>query len=143
MYEYENQEFSSIRLLAAYVGIHEKTLTARLRRGMSIKEACENKDLRCHYLQQGLEENSIAQICRDNNKDIDLVRNRLKYGYSINEALNKPKKISRQGKPILVNGVLYNSLAEALRVLDLVGKESTIRSRLRIGWSINDAFMKW
>ncbi len=139
-YEYDNKQFNSIKSLAAYVGIHEKTLTARLRKGMSLEDACNKKDFRCTYLDYKGKEKSIAGLCSENNKDKDLVKNRLKYGYSLNDALNKPKKVSRQGQPVVVNGVLYNSISEALRKLNLVKKESTIRSRLRAGWKINDAF---
>ena len=140
IYEYDNKEFNSIKSLAAYVGINDKTLTARLRKGMSIEQACDKKDHRCTYLQYKGQEKSIVDLCSENNKDKELVRNRLKYGYSLNEALNKPKKLSRQGQPIVVNGMLYNSISEALRKLNLLEKESPIRSRLRAGWKVNDAF---
>lgn len=76
----------------------------------------------------------------ERNRALMLVRNRLKRNYSLNKALNSPKKIAKQGKPIVVNGILYNSIAEAARKLGLSHKEGTIRSRLRAGWSNNDAF---
>ena len=69
-----------------------------------------------------------------------MVRNRLRYGYTLNDALNKPKKISRQGIPIVVYGVLYNSISEACRKLGKEDKENTIRSRLRAGKSPDEAF---
>ena len=119
--------------------MNEKTLTARLRRGMSIEQACQELDLRCRY-EKDHENKSLAQVCRDNEKDVELVRNRLKYGYSLNDALNKPKKISRQGKPIVVRGVLYNSVASAIRKLGLQHKEGTVRSRLYIGKTPDEAF---
>lgn len=136
-YEVTGKEFHSIKDLAEYFGVHEKTITARLRRGMSAEEACLQTDLRCSYAEDN---KSISQICKEQEKDDALVRNRLRYGYSLQEALNKPKKISRQGKPIVVNGVLYNSLSMACRKLKLVEKENTIRSRLRAGKTPNEAF---
>ena len=45
-YTLDDLDFCSIRELADYVEMNEKTITARLRRGMSVKEACEKKDLR-------------------------------------------------------------------------------------------------
>ncbi len=140
IYTYEDREFSSLKALAQYAGIHEKTLTARLRKGMSIEEACEKTDLRCSYYRDGDVEKSIAQICEEQAKDRDLVRNRLHYGYSMYDALNKPKKISRQGIPIVVNGILYNSIAAALRKLGLEHKENTVRGRLKRGMAPNEAF---
>ena len=139
-YELNGKVFYSIRELSNYYGVHEKTITARLRKGMSVEEACKTKDLRCTYYTEHNESNSIAQICRENNKNEELVRNRLKYGYSLNDALNKPKKVSKQGMPIVVKGVLYNSISEACRKLNLEDKEGTIRSRLRAGKKPDEAF---
>jgi len=141
-YTYDGKEFPSIKALAKYAGIHEKTLYARIRKGMQIEEACKNKDLRCSYQcdPEDNKEKSIAQICKDKSKNPELVRNRLKYGYSINDALNKPKKIARQGSPIVVNGILYNCISAAIRKHNLVEKESTIRRRLKSGMTPDMAF---
>ena len=56
------------------------------------------------------------------------------------DALNKPKKISRQGKAIIVNGILYNSISMACRKLGLEEKENVIRRRLRAGKTADEAF---
>lgn len=140
VYEIGGLEFHSIKELSEYSGVNEKTITARLRRGISVEDACKKKDLRCTYYSYENEEKPLCQICDEEEKNQELVRNRLKYGYSLKEALNKPKKISKQGKPIVVNGVLYNSIAMACRKLELKDKENTIRSRLRAGLSPNEAF---
>lgn len=140
VYHYDDKTFSSIKALAAYTGINEKTLTARLRRGMSMEAACQKQLFNCTYYMDGGIVKSLSQVCIDHGKDAGLVRNRLKRNYSLNKALNSPKKIAKQGKPVVVNGILYNSIAEAARKLGLSHKESTIRSRLRAGWNNNDAF---
>ena len=140
VYELDGKQFHTIKELAEYCGVNEKTITARLRKGMSVKEACEKKDLRCTYYSYKNEEKALCKICEEEEKNQELVRNRLKYGYSLKDALNKPKKISRQGKPVVVNGVLYNSLAMACRKLGLEDKENTIRSRIYAGKSVNEAF---
>ena len=140
MYEFDGKEFGSLKDLAKDAGINEKTLTARIRRGMPVEQACQKTDLRCKYSMDQGAKKSIAQICRENEKDQDLIRNRLKYGYSFKDALNKPKKISRQGKPITVNGILYNSISSAIRKLNLQEKEGTIRSRLWNGMNPDEAF---
>jgi len=139
-YEYDNKKFYSLKELASYAGINEKTLTARLRRGIPIEEACKKTDLRCSYCMYNGAEKSVTQICNDEAKNRDLVRNRLKYGYTLQEALNKPKKIRKQGKPIVVNGILYNSVAEAIRRLGLSHKEGVIRGKLYRGKSPDEAF---
>lgn len=139
-YSYDHREFHSLKELAKYAKINEKTLTARIRRGIPIEKACNAKDFRCHYFTINGEEKSIAQICENQVKDEKLISNRLKYGYSMHDALNKPKKLTRQGRPIFVNGILYNSIAEAARKLGLTKKESTIRRRLAMGETPNRAF---
>lgn len=140
VYIYDGKNFSSIKQLSEYTGVHEKTITARLKRGMPLESACEKRKYNEKYYSDKGSEKSIAQICREYGKDEGLVRNRLKRNYSMNQALNRPKKVSKQGQPILVNGVLYNSIAEAARKLHLEHKENTIRSRLYAGWSSDDAF---
>lgn len=140
VYLYNGKEFHSIKALANYVGINEKTLTKRLQRGLDIESACQKRKLSARYITEGVEEKYLAEVCGEQEKDCALVRNRLKYGYSLDEALNKPKKISKQGKPIIVNGVLYNSISAAVRKLNLEDKENTIRSRLGTGKNPNMAF---
>lgn len=140
VYIYDEKKFSSIKQLSEYTGVNEKTITARLRSGMALESACEKRKYNeRYYPDQGCDK-SIAQICREYGKDEALVRNRLKRNYSMDQALNRPKKVSKQGQPILVHGVLYNSIVEAARKLHLEHKENTIRSRLRAGWAIDDAF---
>lgn len=139
-YTYDGKVFTSIKSLAKYTGINEKTLTARLRRGMSVEDSCNPRLLnRRYYVEKG-KEKCLAEICREQGKDPELVRNRLNYNYSLNQALNSPKRVARQGMPIVVNGILYRSIAEAVRKLNLENKEYTIRSRLRNGWNVNEAF---
>lgn len=107
---------------------------------MTLEKACNTKDFRCHYFHVDGIDKSITQICGEQAKNAELVSNRLKYGYSMHDALNKPKKLTRQGQPIVVNGILYNSVAEAIRKLNLSKKESTIRRRLASGENPTDAF---
>lgn len=140
VYIFDNKEFYSLRELSEYVHINEKTLTARLRKGMSVEDACEKTDLRCsYYLENGVRE-SISQICKEQGREEYLIRNRLRYGYSMNDALNTPKRITKQGTQIVVNGILYNSVSSALKKLDLSHKESTVRRRLKSGMAPDAAF---
>ena len=139
-YVFEGKEFSSIKQLSKHTGIHEKTLTARIRRGMSVEQAGVCSDFRCIYYGEGEDKKSLAEICRDNEKNEALVRNRLVYGYGLSKALNTPKKVTRQGRPVVVKGILYNSIADALRKLELTSKENVVRARLSRGKSLDEAF---
>ena len=62
MYEFDGKEFSSLKVLAEYVGINEKTLTARIRRGMSVEQACQKTDLRCRYCVDQGERNLLQEF---------------------------------------------------------------------------------
>ena len=135
-YKLDNKEFTSINQLAEYTGINVKTLTARLRRGMDIEDACKKTDYRCRYING----KSVTQICIENNKDTELVMNRFKYGYSLHDALNRPKKITKQGAEIVVDGILYSSLAAAIRTYGLQHKESLIRRKIGEGEKPEDLF---
>ena len=139
MYYFDNKEFSSLRKLAKYVGMNEKTLTKRLQRGVPLEEACKPKLMGRVYTKISPED-SISSLCRKKKIDKHLIYNRRRYGYSEKDAFNKPKKISKQGRPIVVNGVIYASASLAMRELGLEERESTIRSRLRAGKSPDEAF---
>ena len=140
IYTYDGHTFTSVKALAEYSGVYEKTLQKRLARGIPIDEACENKDFRCSYHKVDDIEKSLTQICKEQSKDVELVYNRLHRGSSLNVALNKPKEITKQGKPIVVEGVLYNSIAVAVKKYNLSHKESTIRRRLSAGMKPDDVF---
>lgn len=140
VYCFDDKEFNSIKALSKYCGVHEKTITARLRKGMTVEQACEKTDRRCTYYNDGTIDKSVSQICREQSKNEELVRNRLARGYTLDEALNKPKKIHKQGNPIVVNGFLYSSIAEALRKYILESKESAIRRKLNDGVNPSTVF---
>lgn len=142
VYKLEGKEFYSVRELAEYCGVNEKTITARLRRGLSVEAACEKKNLQCKYFVYEGESKPLCQICKEQEKKPELVRNRLRYGFTLKDALNKPKKVGKQGKPIVVNGILYNSISMACRKLHLEDKECTIRRRLKAGKTPDDAFKR-
>jgi hypothetical protein len=57
-YILDDKEFYSVKELAIYAGINEKTITARLRRGMSVADACVKKILDANIL--------ITKITRKN-----------------------------------------------------------------------------
>lgn len=139
-YLYDGKMFTSLKALSKYCGVYEKTISYRIHHGMTLEEACVNKKYSCNYSYDDSKEKSLIDLCKDKKKDIELVQNRLSRGYTIQEALNKPKKVTKQGKSVLVDGTLYNSVSEACRELKLEVKESTIRRRLLKGWNADDAF---
>ena len=49
-YILDDKEFYSVKELAIYAGINEKRITARLRKGMSVADACVKKILDANIL---------------------------------------------------------------------------------------------
>lgn len=139
-YMLDGRGFSSQRELSVYCGVHEKTIAARLRHGLSLQEACKKEDKRDTYYVMNGERKSLKEICRCCGQDKELVRNRLAYGYSIEEAVSLPKKVSRQGNPLMVNGMWYPSLSAALRNFGLEAHESAIRYHMKRGRNPDDVF---
>lgn len=127
IYILDGKEFTSIRSLSQHSKVNEKTITARLRRGWSVEEACRPGDRRSSW------DVTLNQVCRDQKKNSDLVRNRLSRGYNLHDALNKPKSITKQGKSVVVDGVLYNSIMDAIRAYGMEKRENAIRAKMARG----------
>lgn len=138
MYKYEGMEFSSLRKLAAYAGINEKTLTARLRRGVELEEACDSV-LKGRVYLRGAQKGSISDMARRRGIDPHLIYNRRRYGYAETE-LFREKRITKQGRLVAVGECEYASLAAAIRAYHLEQYEQRIRRRIGQGKSPDDVF---
>lgn len=101
----------------------------------------DNKEFSSFFIEDDREK-SITEICKDNDKNYGLVQDRLKYGYNMKDALNTPKKVTKQGSPVVVDGILYNSLAAAIRKYNLEEKEQKIRLRIRKGRDPTEVFQE-
>ena len=83
---------------------------------------------------------SIKEAAEYYNLNSNKVRNRLNSGWSIEEAfeLVERKTDPIKGKQIILDGKTFVSIVEAARYYNLNSK--SIRSRLRKGWSLEEAF---
>lgn len=138
MYEYDEMTFSSIKKLAEYSGLNEKTLTARLRRGITLEEAC-NPVLKGRVYLQEVQKGCISDMAKQRGIDPHLIYNRRRYNYSESELFGE-KKITKQGHPVVVGECEYSSLAAAIRKHHLEPYEQRIRRRIRQGQSPDDVF---
>lgn len=138
MYKYDGMEFSSLRELAAHAGINEKTLTARLRRGVELEEAC-NPVLKGRIYLRGAQKGSISDMAKRRGIDPHLIYNRRKYGYTETELFGE-KRITKQGRLVAVGECEYASLAAAIRAHHLEPYEQRIRRRIGQGQSPDDVF---
>ncbi len=64
-------------------------------------------------------------MCNTLNIDESLLNNRLRQGWSIEEAVEANKTITKQGKVVFINGKVYNSIKEASVKLNI--NESKLR----------------
>lgn len=143
-YFLDGKEFSSIKKLSEYTGVNEKTITKRLKRGLTVDEACKQSDLRCNYnINIDGENKSLSDICREKKRDYAFISNRLSYGYDISEALSAPKKVTKQGITTVVNGIEFKSRAEAIRAFNLEKYEQRICRKINAGNEINEVFREF
>ncbi|MBI2608302.1 MAG: hypothetical protein HYW47_01745 [Deltaproteobacteria bacterium] len=100
-----------------------------------MKETFYKKEIKVH----GNVYPSIRQAALYFHLKPQLVWARLKRGKSIDEAFSKVylKRIGK-GKPFSIEGNHFDSIAEAARFYDI--NESTVRHRLKSGWSRKQAF---
>lgn len=141
MYEYDGRTFSSIKKLAEYSGVNEKTLTARLQRGMTLEEAC-TPVLKGRVYLQGVQKGCISDMAKRRGIDPHLIYNRRKYNY-LETKLFEEKKITKQGRLVVVGECEYSSLAAAIREHHLELYEQRIRRRIRQGQSPDDVFREF
>ncbi len=86
---------------------------------------------------------SLAELCKKKKVSCDLIRNRIKMGESLEEALDNGNRYqmhgtSRNGNKVIVNGIIYDSLSAAARAYNL--NVTTVDMRIKYGYTIEEAF---
>ncbi len=87
------------------------------------------------FVYECIEYESLLDACKKLGKDYELVRSRIKRGWSREKALSTPLIMT---EPVVVNGITYKSLLHACNELDK--NYDVIRGRIKNGMSIADAF---
>lgn len=128
--DYNGKRYKSLRQLSSETGINYSTLKHRLyKQNLSINEAIENLDERFTSIElNGKKYSSIKELSNQSGIPQDLINNRLRQGKTINEAISLPKKITKQGKPGIYNGIPYKSIAELSRKTGI--NESKLRREI-------------
>ena len=80
---------------------------------------------------------SRKEACEYYNLNYKKVSNRLKQGWSIEEAFELVER-NNKCKPVIINGELFISLAEACRCYNI--DYGLVRTRINLGWSLQKIF---
>lgn len=134
--------------------VQYRTYTTRRDRGYSIEQALgiqEKPRIRKEAKIGGYTRNSsiivngvpyknLAVACRATKQKYMTIRSRLLRGYTIEEAFSNPVSTLTLGTVVKVDTKTYNSVAEACRATKQ--NYRTIRSRLLLGYSIEEAIAK-
>ena len=140
----EGVSYKSITEACKHYNLDPKRIIYRLNNGWSVEEAfgfVEKEKIvePITITVEGRTYNSIAEACKHYNLRSGKVYGRINRGWSIEEAFELVKRDNnRNNKEIIVNGIVFKSLAEACKHYNL--NYSTIKNRLHVGWSIEEGF---
>lgn len=131
-------QYNSMTELCESYGISYSLFSSRLSNGWSVEEALgleeRNKSKKGTLVVEGLNgEISLAEFCRDMNVSYSVVRNRIKRGFTLEEAVTG-KKLPK----IEIKGVSYKSLSEACEELKM--SYYVVCMRISNGWTLEEAF---
>lgn len=85
----------------------------------------------------GVKYPNLKEFCYENGLSYGMIRYRLHKGWSLEDAIGKPKEITSVGKQFIYNGKEYSSLTSFCKENGL--SYSLVNGRLRLGWSFEDA----
>ena len=134
--------FNSIKEAAKYYKLDPSTVHNRLKSGWTIEEAFKDVDLEepkySNLTVFGKTFKNIAELSKYYNINYNTVYGRLDKGWTVEDAISIPVREGSRGKTVIVNGNEFISIAEACRYYNL--KYNNVSTRLRHGWSIEEAF---
>lgn len=138
-FSYNGNEYSSISSFCKEHGLNYQFVRSRLKRGWSLEDAISKpkKTTRAVNITsyRGKEYDSVMALCKEHDLDYDLVTNRLRCGWNLEDALSR-KKLEYG---VLYDGKLYKSGAELAREFGI--SISTFKSRLYHGYSIEESIV--
>lgn len=92
----------------------------------------------------GVNYSSLRGLCRELDLSYSLIESRIRSGWSLEDAVNKPKAISKSrkgnGKPFSYKGKEYRSISSFCKENGLI--YPTVKHRIESGWSFEDAISK-
>lgn len=138
--EYNGVKYQNLKEFCYENGLSYGMIRYRLHQGWSLEDAIskpkEITSVGKQFIYNGKEYSSLTSFCKEYSLNYDLVKNRLKYGWSFEDAISKPKQ---ERNTVLYDGKFYKSIPELAK--DVGISVSTIRSRLNSGYSIEESII--
>lgn len=139
----DNKLVSSFSALAKKHGLKRVTILARLRYGWSLEKALETKKNGSQKVApidpiDGEEFTSFVDLANKHGKEVTLVRDRLKLGWTLEEALTK--EVGENSRVTIVDPTdneVLSSIAALAKKHNMFPE--TLRYRLRNGWELEKA----
>lgn len=138
--KYDGVKYPSVKKLCYELGLDCGLVRNRLSRGWSLEDAISkprvDETMGKGFSYNGKEYSSISSFCKEYGLNYDLVKSRLKYGWSFEDAISKPKQ---ERNTVLYDGKFYKSITELAK--DVGISVHTIRSRLNSGYSVEESII--
>lgn len=140
-YDHLGNRYNSIKDMCKHYNIGVDAFASRIRAKWTLKDALTNEinhdkqgKAYCDHL--GNEYSSFISMCRHYNKSKSLVKERLKSGWSLEDALTKDRiDLRKECQDHL--GIKYKSINDMCSKYGI--SEATFKSRIKVGWSLEDA----
>lgn len=138
-FSYNDKKYKSIYAYCKENSLNYQSVQSRLKRGWSLEDAISKpkKTTRTRNIisYMGKEYDSVRALCKEHDLDYDLVISRLRYGWSLEDVLNRKKS----EHDVLYDGKLYKSGAELAREHGI--SITAFKNRLHRGYSIEESIV--
>ena len=138
--EYNGVKYPNLKEFCYENGLSYGMIRYRLHQGWSLEDVIskpkEITSVGKQFIYNGKEYSSLTSFCKEYSLNYDLVKSRLKYGWSFEDAISKPKQ---ERNTVLYDGKFYKSITELAK--DVGISVHTIRSRLNSGYSVEESII--
>ena len=150
-FSYNGKEYSSFKSFCKEHSLNYDLVKSRLRNGWSLEDAISkparvrrnmnSRDSNMGFSYNGKEYSSVYSFCKEYGLSYNLVKNRLRSGWSLEDAISKPARMySNIAKGFSYNGKEYSSIFSFCKEHGL--DYNLIKNRLMRGWSLEDSISK-
>ena len=138
----KNITFKSKRKACEYFDVNYNSVMKRIERGWSIEEAFElvkrKQKNKIPITVESKTFESIKEACRYYKLNSGTVSQRIREGWSVEEAFELIERKPKFGKTIIVNGKTFTSIKEACEYYNI--RYNTAIARYSYGWSVEEIF---
>lgn len=137
MINFDGVEYKSYYKLCQVYGVPDSTFYNRLAQGYTVKQSLGLEFVN-PVVFRDKEFKNYAELCKYYNVDKNLFRSRFyDCSWTLEEALGLTIRRYPLCKPVMYKGKIYDNLGHLCREYGI--EKHTIRNRLKIGWTLEDA----